>query len=92
MSKLKDPTYKRFITGPLERFDSRNNGSAVYSRMHREEESASEANKDVPVHKDYGWSLTKIGRKGYEQKDYALVWGARTMKKLVEKTLYARDF
>jgi len=91
MSKLKDPTYKRFITGPLERFDPRNTASPT-SYIPREEAVAPKANKDVPVHKDYGWSLTKIGRKGYEQKDYAFLWGARTITNLVSKHLYSLDF
>ena len=91
MSKLKEPTYKRFITGPLERFDKRNSVNPM-SYVSKEEASALEANKDVPVHKDYGWRLTKIGRKGYEQKDYAFLWGARTINDLVNKHLYSRDF
>ena len=89
MRKLKDPTYKRFITGPLERFDYRNSASTA-SYISQEEAAASEA-KGIPIHKDYRFSLTKIGRKGYEQKDYAFLWGARTINDLVNKHLYSRD-
>ena len=36
MRKLKDPTYKRFINGPLERFDYRNSASTA-SNISQEE-------------------------------------------------------
>jgi len=33
MSKLREPTYKRFITGPISRFDGRN---IVISKLQKE--------------------------------------------------------
>jgi len=91
MSKLRNPTYKRFITGPLLRFDDRNGG---FSRLERdevhktdEEQKASSTATDKLSQVD----PSRAERKGYEQKDYALAWAGRTVDFLVRKNLYTRD-
>ncbi|PQP33601.1 hypothetical protein C6A37_12085, partial [Desulfobacteraceae bacterium SEEP-SAG9] len=72
MGKLKSPTYKRFITGPLLRFDDRNSG---YSRLARDANATKGFGpfqyRNVIFQKDQ----RKAARKGYERKDYALYWG-----------------
>lgn len=77
MSKLEEPTYKRFITGPLSRFDDRNGG---FSRRRRQEI----AQGDHP-------NVPQVGRKGYEQKDYALLSAGGTIDNLVRHNLYSID-
>lgn len=90
MSKVKEPTYKRFITGPLLRFNDRNGG---FSRLQRDEVPKEEGQQapgsvmDKLVHKD---SSVKE-RKGYEQKDYALAWAGRTVDYVIRRNLYSRD-
>ena len=91
MSKLREPTYKRFITGPLLRFDDRNGG---FSRLQRdevpktdEEQKASGSVMDKLLKRD----SSEGERKGYDQKDYALAWSARTIDYLVRANLYSRD-
>jgi len=89
MAKLKEPTYKRFITGQLLRFDARNTG---LSTLQKEEAPRPDEKKVGELDKLYHRGPSKNEkRKGYEQKDYALVWGARTISMLVNKNLYARD-
>ena len=87
MKKVKAPTYKRFITGPLQRFDERN---GAFSRFQRSEVDQHEKRSfsDKFYHRDE----TKTGRKGYEHKDYALIWSGRTIDYLVRANLYSRDF
>jgi reductive dehalogenase len=91
---LRDSTYKRFITGPLSRFDDRNSG---FSRLLRDEVPNPDERTDgqktfnSPVDKLYNQRPAKLGRKGYEQKDQALVWAGRTIDRLVRKSSYARD-
>jgi len=86
MSELKVPTYKRFITGPLWRFDERNVG---FSRLQRNEVPQTEKRSfsDGLYHPD----PSRAARKGYGQKDYALTWSARTIDYLVRANLYSRD-
>ncbi len=90
MRKVKEPTYKRFITGPLLRFNDRNGG---FSRLQRDEVPKEEGQQapgsvmDKLVHKD---SSVKE-RKGYEQKDYALAWAGRTVDYVIRRNLYSRD-
>ncbi len=87
MSKLKEPTYKRFITGSPLRFDDRNTG---FSRFQRREVPKIENRSfsDKFYHPDH----SKKVRKGYEQKDYALVWAARSVDYLARANLYSREF
>lgn len=91
---MKNPTYKRFITGSLLRFDDRNGG---FSRLQREEvprpDEAKEGQKASysVVDKLYQEGASKIGGKGYEPTDYALVWANRTIDRLVRRNLFSRD-
>lgn len=87
MGKLKYPTYKRFITGPLERFDARN---TVFSRNRREEMRTLGETNSKPLDK-FRHLSPRVGRKGYEQKDYAQAWVGMTIDQLVRRNLYCKD-
>lgn len=87
MGKLKYPTYKRFITGPLERFDARN---TMFSRNRREEMRTLGETNSKPLDK-FRHLSPKVERKGYEQKDYAQTWVGMTIDQLVRRNLYCRD-
>ena len=79
----KDPTYKRFITGPIKRFDERNTG---YSRADRGEIiGPNEALK-------HGLEI-KYGKEenGFLREDYALNLAGRAIDTLVRKMVYSRD-
>jgi reductive dehalogenase len=94
MRKLKEPTYKRFTTGPLVRFDDRNTAISRWQRGEvpnpdgekRERERIGSVNEDIYLSEPW-----KQGRKGYEQHDYALTWAGRTIDHLVRRNLYDRD-
>ena len=90
MAKVKEPTYKRFITGPLLRFDDRNGG---FSRLQRGELNRSEKRTSTGISTDsvYHWDPERRVRKGYEQEDYALAWAGRTVDTLIRANLYTRD-
>jgi len=86
MKWIKQPTYTSFITGPLQRFDDRNGG---FSRFQRSEVAQQEKRSfsDKFYHRDE----SKKSRKGYEHRDYALIWSGRTIDYLVRANLYSRD-
>lgn len=86
MEKVRDPTYKRFITGPLHRFDDRN---GAFSRLQRGEVRQSE--KDICTDKLYHRDAQRGRRKGYEQEDYARAWAGRTIDTIIRANLYTRD-
>jgi hypothetical protein len=83
LRKIQEPTYKRFITGPIRRFDERDNG---FSRPDRGEiQSLSKA-------LEHG--LTTKSTKnapGFTREDYALNLAARTIDTIIRKTAYSRE-
>jgi reductive dehalogenase len=95
MKAIKEPTYKRYITGPLQRFDDRNAG---FARFHREQMAKMKALKGSQEPSTSSTARLQKGdpedigtRKGFEKKDYALSWGGRTVDYLVRANLYSRD-
>jgi reductive dehalogenase len=77
------PTYKRFITGQIERFDERNTG---YSRGDRGE---------IPGLKEsFERGLKTKGQRnvpGFTREDYALNMAGRMIDTLVRRTVFSRD-
>ena len=88
MAKLKEPTYKRFITGQLSRFDARN--FALFGSK-KEATRPNEKKVGEPDNFYHRGPSKNEKRKGYEQKDYALVWAARTIDTLAIRNLLCRD-
>jgi epoxyqueuosine reductase len=83
MKSVSEPTYKRFITGPLERYDERNNawsradrGELPGPRSVMEKGLKTKAAKNVP---------------GYTREDFALTFGARAVDTLVRKMTSGKD-
>ena len=79
----REPTYKRFITGPIQRFDERNTG---YSRADRGE---------IPGPRDgleqgLKANLEKT-RPGFTREDYALTCAGRSIDTIVRQIAYSRD-
>ena len=74
MIKPRNSTYERFITGPLLRFDDRNVAFSMCSYQP----------------KLVQWDSSRVEKKGYEQRDYALAWAGRTVDFLVRGNLYSR--
>lgn len=83
MAKVKEPTYKRFITGPLERFDEHN---TAYSRSDRGEFPG-------PGEAFLQGLKTKGERnvRGFTREDYALHLGGRAVDTLARRTALSRD-
>lgn len=81
--RVSEPTYKRSITGPLERFDERNTG---YSRGDR---------GDIPgLMGIFERGLKTKGEKnipGYTREDYALLMAGRAIDTLVRRAAFSRD-
>ena len=81
--RVSEPTYKRFITGPIERFDERN---TAYSRGDRGE---------IPsLGQTFEWGLKTKGEKnipGFTRADYALLLAGRAIDTLVRRTAFSRD-
>ena len=79
----KEPTYKRFVTGQIQRFNERN---TAYSRADRGEIRnlkealarglETKAMKDIP---------------GFTREDFALNLAGRAIDTMVRKTAYSRD-
>ncbi len=78
-----EPTYKRFITGPVERFDERN---TIYSRGDRGELTS--------LREAFEQGFKTKGVKnvpGYTWEDYALNLSGRAIDTLVRRTAFSRD-
>ncbi len=80
---MSEPTYKRFITGPIQRFDERN---TAYSRGDR---------GDIPsLSETFERGLKTKGEQnipGYTREDYALLLAGRAIDTLVRRTAFSRD-
>jgi len=81
--KMHEPTYKRFITGPIRPFDERNNG---FSRSDRGEiQSLSKA-------LEHGLTTKSVNNvPGHTREDYALNLAARTIDTIIRKMAYSRE-
>jgi len=80
--RVTEPTYKRFVTGRLERFDERN---TAYSRSDRSEfPSPGAAMKR-------GLEKAEKNTPGYMREDWALTMAGRTIDTLVRRTAFSRD-
>lgn len=94
MKYVDKPTYERFITGTLQRFDDRNGGFSRWERQSnaKEEESKNgqESSQTATDEIIKGDSSGKQ-KKGYAPTDYAMIWAARKMDYLVRENLYSRD-
>ena len=81
--RVSEPTYKRFITGPIQRFDERN---TAYSRGDR---------GDIPsLRETFERGLKTKGEqniRGYTREDYALLLAGRAIDTLVRRTAFSRD-
>ena len=83
MKRVDEPTYKRFITKPLERFDERN---TAYSRGDRGE--------IVSLREAFERGLKTKGERnipGFTQEDYALNFAGRAIDTLVRRAAFSRD-
>jgi epoxyqueuosine reductase len=80
---LSEPTYRRFITGPLKRYDERNN---AWSRADKGELPGSGKVMEQGL-------KTKAMKniRGYTREDYALSFGARAVDELIRKGAFGRD-
>jgi reductive dehalogenase len=94
VKQVENPTYEKFITGPLQRFDDRNSG---FSRLERQALAKKEDSKNGPgssrtaTDKIIRGNASKQQRKGYMPTDYAMIWASRKMDYLVRGNLYSRD-
>lgn len=88
------PSYERFMTGPILRFDDRNGG---FSKLQRGEVRIPDMHKvagkpfaTTSTIKDQvlRWDPSGKQRRGYGQTDYALKSAGRTIDHLVRQTLY----
>jgi epoxyqueuosine reductase len=81
--RVSEPTYKRFITGPVQRFDERN---TAYSRGDRGE---------IPsLREAFERGLKTKGEKnipGFTREDYALLMAGRAIDTLVRRAAFSRD-
>lgn len=94
MNQVEKPTYKKFITGPLGRFDDRNTGFSRWERnslSKKEESKNGQASSETATDNIIRGDPSKEQRRGYAPTDYAMVWAARKMDYLVRGTLYGRD-
>ena len=82
MKRVNEPTYKRFITKTLERFDER---STAYSRADRGEF----ANLGQVLER--GLEKGRNGKRGYLQEEWALTMAGRAIDTLVRRAAYSRD-
>ena len=83
--KPKEPTYKRFITGNIKRFDERNTG---YSRADRDEITGPRHGLEQGLERNLGKNIP-----GFTHEDYALTCAGRAIDTLVRKKAYSRpDF
>ena len=83
--KPKEPTYKRFITGNIKRFDERNTG---YSRADRDEITGPRHGLEQGLERNLGRN-----EPGFTHEDYALTCAGRAIDTLVRKKVYSRtDF
>jgi epoxyqueuosine reductase len=81
----REPTYKRYITGPLKRFDERNTG---YSRADRDEITGPRHGLEQGLKRNLGKN-----NPGFTHEDYALTCAGRATDTLVRKKVYSRtDF
>lgn len=81
----REPTYKRFITGPIKRFDEANTG---YSRADRGEITGPREGLEQGIKKNLGENIP-----GFTHEDYALTCAGRAIDTLVRKKVYGRtDF
>ncbi len=81
----KEPTYKRFITGPIKRFDEANTG---YSRADRGEITGPGEGLEQGIKKNLGENIP-----GFRHEDYALTCAGRAIDTLVRKKVYSKtDF
>jgi reductive dehalogenase len=84
-NKRKEPTYKKYITGTLERFNERNTG---YSRADRDEITGPRHGLEQGLKKNLGKN-----NPGFTHEDYALTCAGRATDTLVRKKVYSRvDF
>lgn len=94
MSRWREPTYKRFITGSILRFDDRNGSLSRHQRETTISPDKVKTTRKIPSLALHQFTLqgdpTRV-RKGYEQKDYALLWPPRVLDFLVRRNLYSRD-
>ncbi|MEE9610500.1 MAG: hypothetical protein V3W19_04570 [Desulfatiglandales bacterium] len=74
---LREPTYKKYITGPTKRFDERNTG---YSRADRDEIVGPRHGLEQGLKKNLGKNLP-----GFTHEDYALTCAGRAMDTLARK-------
>lgn len=81
--KRPEPTYKRYITGELKRFDEKNTG---YSRADRNEITG-------PRHGLEQGLLKNLGKRepGFLHEDYALTCAGRATDTLIRKKVYSRE-
>ncbi|MFH0914722.1 MAG: reductive dehalogenase [Chloroflexota bacterium] len=91
MRKVTKPTYHRFITGPLQRFDGRNTAFSKYLREKMKSQDGEGAAKKALGSVSELMARPQRGRLGYEPQDYALAWAGRTIDSVVKKLFYGRD-
>jgi epoxyqueuosine reductase len=80
--RIEEPTYKRFVTGPIKRFDESNH---AYSRGDT---------REIPGHHEISDTvLTKRQKNipGYTQEDYALFYASRTINYIGRRVTLARE-
>ena len=82
---LREPTYKKYITGPLKRYNERNTG---YSRADRDEITGPRHGLEQGLKKNLGKN-----NPGFTHEDYALTCAGRATDTLIRKKVYSRtDF
>lgn len=80
--RVDEPTYKKFITGPIKRFDESNQ---CYSRGGRGE---------TPGHREIAHTMLKKREQnipGYTQEDYALLLGSRAVNYILRRVSNSRE-
>lgn len=81
----KEPTYKKYVRGPIKRFDERNTG---YSRADRGEITGPRHGLEQGLKRNLGKN-----NPGFTHEDYALTCAGRATDTLVRKKVYSRtDF
>lgn len=78
----REPTYKKFISGELKRFDERNTG---YSRADRNEITGPRDGLEQGIMKNLGKN-----NPGFLHEDYALTCAGRATDTLIRKKVYSR--
>jgi reductive dehalogenase len=91
--KVPEPTYKRFITGELKRFDE---GNHVYSRVDRGEVISSEMipegeSSQSAVHRIFTHDPKRKNQRGYSRTDFARRWAGRTIDYIARRNLHGRE-